>query len=479
MHKKIAVIGAGAAGMMAAGRAAELGAEVTLYEKNRTLGRKLLITGKGRCNLTNACDQTTFIANVLRNPRFLYTAVSRFSPEDTMAFFEAHGVPLKVERGNRVFPLSDRSADVVAALRRYLAENGVRLVNVRVNGISSGRVSENSGNAGIHDLAPVPLDLPSSFAPGRAETDGPSKTDGTAGPLSGASFSDVPHDKEERTPLLWVAAGGKKFPYDAVILATGGCSYPLTGSTGDGFAFARSLGHSVTPLRGSLVPLVCREDICRRLQGLSLRNVSVRALDETGRTVFSDFGELLFTHYGLTGPVILSLSAFLPDIGERLYRVVIDLKPALTEAELDRRLLSDFARYGGRDFVNGLDDLLPRKLIEPFVLLTGISPHKKIRDIGRDERKKIVFLLKNLTLTILRARPIEEAIVTAGGVSVREVDPKTMASKSVPGLYFAGEILDVDAYTGGFNLQIAFSTGRLAAESALTAPAAKEEKRAK
>ncbi len=406
MRKRIAVVGGGAAGMMAAGRAAELGAAVTLFERNRMTGKKLLITGKGRCNLTNACDRETFIANVPQNPRFLYTAISRFSPADTMAFFEAWGVPLKVERGNRVFPQSDRSSDVAAALGRYLSEHYVRLVNARVTGIS---------------------------------------------PLA-EGFS--------------VETGERQATFDAVIVATGGCSYPRTGSTGDGYDFARSLGLKVTPLRPSLVPLECKEGLCRELQGLSLRNVAVRAYDGD-KLVFEDFGELLFTHFGLTGPTILSMSAHLPEVGKKPYRVSIDLKPALDEAALDRRLLSDFSKYSNRNFSNGLDDLLPQKLIAPFVRLSGISPFRKMNEITKTERRSLVSLLKNFSVTVLRARPIDEAIVTSGGVSVKEIDPKTMAAKKVKGLYFAGELLDVDAYTGGFNLQIAFSTARLAAEGAV------------
>lgn len=409
MKKRIAVIGGGAAGLMAAGRAAELGGAVTLYERNRTTGRKLLITGKGRCNVTNACDRTTFIANVMRNPRFLYTAISRFSPEDTMSFFEERGVALKVERGNRVFPVSDKSGDIVMALRRYIEEGHVHVVNARVKAV-----------------------LP-----------------------EGESLSVL---TEER-----------KVPYDAVILATGGRSYPLTGSTGDGYAFAEALGLTVTPQHGSLVPLECAEKLCRELQGLSLRNVAVKAFDAGGKAVFEDFGELLFTHFGLTGPTVLSMSAHLDDIGQKPYKVTIDLKPALDEATLDKRLLSDFAKYPNRNFSNSLGDLLPQKLIAPFIRLTGISPYKKVNEITREERKKMVTLLKSLSFTVTGARPIEEAIVTSGGIDVKELDPKTMAAKKVRGLYAAGEVIDVDAYTGGFNLQIAFATARLAAEGAISA----------
>lgn len=405
--KRVAVIGGGAAGMMAAGYLGELGALVTLYERNRKTGAKLLITGKGRCNVTNASDIPTFINNVMRNPRFLYTALSRFGSEDTMSFFEDRGVPLKVERGNRVFPESDQSADIVMALRRYLEASGVKTVFARVQNIVK----------------------------------------------TGVGFL--------------VETSERSVPFDAVIIATGGKSYPKTGSTGDGYRFAETLGHTVTPLFASLVPLECEEGICRALQGLSLRNVAVSALDENGKVVFDDFGELLFTHFGISGPTVLSMSAHLRDIGKKKYKVSIDLKPALDEATLDKRLLSDFSKYPNRNFDNALGDLLPKKLIEPFVRLVGIPPYKKVNEITKEERRRMISILKHFTLTVRRTRPLDEAIVTAGGVDVREVNPKTMESKLVPGLFFAGEVLDVDAYTGGFNLQIAFSTARLAAEGAL------------
>ena len=405
--KRIAVIGGGAAGMMAAGYLATLGADITLYERNRKTGAKLLITGKGRCNVTNACDIPTFINNVMRNPRFLYTALSRFSPEDTVSFFESAGVPLKVERGNRVFPVSDNAADIVMALRHYVSDNGVKTVFARVQEI----VKEGDG--------------------------------------------------------FRVLTSERAVPFDAVIIATGGKSYQKTGSTGDGYHFAKAFGHTVTPLHGSLVPLECEEGLCRALQGLSLRNVGVKAYDESGKAVYDDFGELMFTHFGITGPTVLSMSAHLHDIGRKKYTVSIDLKPALDEATLDKRLLSDFAKYPNCNFDNALGDLLPKKLIEPYVRLVGISPFKKVNEITKEERRRMIEVLKHLTLTVKRTRPIEEAIVTSGGVDVREINPKTMESKLVPGLFFAGEVLDVDAYTGGFNLQIAFSTARLAAEGAL------------
>ncbi len=403
---KIAVIGGGAAGLMAAGRAAELGASVTLFEKNKMTGRKLLITGKGRCNLANACDIKTFISNIPTNPRFMYTAINNFTPEDSMAFFEGLGVPLKTERGNRVFPESDKSSDVVSALRKYCASNSVRVINATVKKI--GKVGD-------------------SFV---VETD-------------------------------------RQSYFDKVIIATGGRSYPLTGSTGDGYLFARSFGIDVVPTRPSLVPLECEERYTASMQGLSLKNVAVTAFDENGRAVYRDFGEMLFTHFGVSGPVILSMSAHLSDIGKNKYKIFIDLKPALDEAMLDKRILSDFSKYSNKIFLNSLSDLLPSKMISVFVKLSGVSPLKKVNEITKKERLEIVKLMKAFPLTVKKTRPIDEAIITSGGVAVSEIDPRTMQSKKVEGLYFVGEVIDVDAYTGGFNLQIAFSTARLAAEKAI------------
>lgn len=400
---RVAVVGGGAAGLMAAGYAAELGAKVTLFEKNRSFGKKLLITGKGRCNLTNACDEATFIKNVLRNPRFLYTAIHRFSPADTMAFFEEAGVPLKVERGNRVFPVSDRSGDIVNALKRYVEKGGVRPVFAPVTGL----------------------------------------------------FADGQH---------WmVATEHRRTAFDAVILATGGKSYPLTGSTGDGYRFAQALGLTVVPPRPSLVPLTSPDRICRDLQGLSLKNVGVTACSREGKKLSEDFGELLFTHFGLSGPTILSLSAYLEKELGKGVQVVIDLKPALDEKTLDKRLLQDFSRYSNRLFAHALDDLLPKKMIAPLIGRSAIAPDKRVNEITKEERGHLVHLLKNFTVEVNGTRPLSEAIVTAGGVAVDQVDPRTMQVRTLPGLYLAGEILDVDAYTGGFNLQIAFATARLAA----------------
>ncbi len=407
--RRVIVVGGGAAGMMAAISAAEYGADVLLCERNDRLGKKLRITGKGRCNVTNDCDLNTFLSNVPTNPRFLYAALSGFSTADTMSFFEDLGVPLKTERGRRVFPVSDRAGDVVAALERKCREMGVTLLNRRVQRL----LIENGRACGVV----------------------------------------LGENREEHA--------------DAVILCTGGKSYPLTGSDGDGFRFAEMVGHRVEPAKPSLVPLVARGRFCALLQGLSLKNVSLRIVQvETGKTVYEDFGEMMFTHFGLTGPLILSASAHLADMKPGKYEARIDLKPALDEMTLDARLLSDFSKYQNRDVINALNDLLPQKMIAPFVSLCEIDPRKKIHSVTREERERMVQILKGLRVTLEGFRPIEEAIVTRGGVSVKEVNPKTMESKLIPGLYFAGELLDVDAYTGGFNLQIAFSTGVAAGHAA-------------
>ncbi len=404
----VVIVGGGAAGMMAAITAAERGADVILLERNDRLGRKLHITGKGRCNLTNDCDREEFLSNVPTNPRFLYAALSGFSTEDTKCFFEELGVPLKTERGKRVFPISDKAGDVVFAMERRCRELGVRLERTRVKRI----LTEAQRIVGVQtDKGPIPA--------------------------------------------------------AAVILCTGGCSYPMTGSDGDGHRFAAELGHHVTKLSPSLIPLVASGRLCPSLQGLSLRNVALRAVDvQSGKCLYEDFGELLFTHFGLSGPMALSASAHLADIKPGKYEIQLDLKPALDEKKLDARLLADFETYRNRDFANALGDLLPQKLIEPFIGLCGIPPHKKVNSITREERETIRNHLKCLRIPLQGLRPIAEAIITRGGVDVREVEPKTMRSKLIEGLYFAGEILDVDAYTGGFNLRIAFSTAVAAAKAA-------------
>ena len=400
----LAVVGGGAAGMMAAICAARAGAAVTLLEPNERLGKKVNITGKGRCNVTNDSNCEELLAHVPQNPRFLYSAFSRFDGRDAMAFFEALGVPLKVERGHRVFPVSDRSFDVTAALERELKRLRVKLVRDRAREISveNGCVSAVRGEKGA-------------------------------------------------------------YPACAVVLATGGVSYPATGSTGDGFAMAAALGHTVTPLRGSLVPL--QADGCAELQGLSLRNVGLTVY-ENGKKIHTDFGELLFTHFGVSGPLVLSASAHMRQFGKKQYRLAIDLKPALDEKALDKRLLSDFEKYANSDFRNALGALLPQKLIGAFIDRSGIPPHQKVHDITRAQRETVRALLKRWTVAVAAPMPVESAIVTSGGVKVGEIDPRTMASKKVAGLYFAGEMIDVDAYTGGFNLQIAWATGKAAGEAA-------------
>ena len=408
MQTRVIVVGGGAAGMMAALTAAQNGACVTLLERTGRLGRKLRITGKGRCNVTNDCAANEFLANVMTNPRFMYTALSRFSTADTKDFFESRGVPLKTERGKRVFPMSDRAADIVAALADACREAGVTIVYERVKSLL------------IED-----------------------------GALCGVITSDGEHRA------------------DAVIICTGGKSYPLTGSDGDGYKLAEQAGHTVTPLSPSLVPITAEGSLCPSLQGLSLKNVRLSIVSTAnGKTVFEDFGEMMFTHFGLTGPMVLSASAHLPDIAPGKYEAVIDLKPALDEKTLDARILSDFDKYKNKDFGNALGDLLPQKLIPEIIRLSGIDPHVKVNAVTREQRRALVALFKGLRVKLRGFRPIEEAIVTRGGVSVREVNPKTMESKILPGLYFAGEVLDVDAYTGGFNLQIAFSTAVLAGENA-------------
>lgn len=402
----IIVIGGGAAGLMAAGTAAEEGAHVLLLEKNTRPGRKLAITGKGRCNVTNDCDVSTVLANVPTNPRFLYSALGGCAPADVMAFFEREGVPLKTERGSRVFPASDRALDIVDALCRWVRRSGVQVMHAAAEEILT--------------------------------------ADGQ---------------------VCGVRAGGQELSAEAVILAAGGASYPLTGSDGDGYRFAKATGHMVVPPRPSLVPLVEDGSTCTALMGLSLKNVQLTAF-ENDKKIFTGFGEMLFTHFGLSGPLTLSASAHMRHFGSKRYRVEIDLKPALDEKTLDRRILSDFSEHKNSDFINALGGLLPRKLIPVVVDLAGIDPRCKVHSITKAERAALLRTLKAFPVNISGTRPVAEAIVTTGGVSVREISPKTMESKKCPGLYFAGEVIDVDAYTGGFNLQIAWATGRLAGLSA-------------
>lgn len=408
MKADVLVIGAGAAGMMAAGTAAQRGLRVCLLEKNQKPGRKIGITGKGRCNLTNNCSVQNFIASVPTNGRFLFGAASRFSPSDVMTFFEKLGLPLKTERGSRVFPQSDKAADVVEALTRFVVSCGVRM---------------------IHGKAERLL-----IAGGR---------------IRGAELQN-----------------GETILAENVIVCCGGKSYPATGSTGDGYLFASQAGHTITSLRPSLVPLIARDSDCAEMMGLSLKNIFIHVVDtQDGRVIYEDFGELLFTHFGLSGPVILSASAHMREMSSGRYRIEIDLKPGLSPEKLDARLVRDFQENQNRDFENSLSALLPRLVIPAAVRRSGIPPHLKCNLVTREMRHDFAVLLKSFSVTIDGFRPIEEAVVTSGGVSVKEVNPKTMQSKLVKGLYFAGEVLDVDAYTGGYNLQIAFSTGRLAGNS--------------
>ncbi len=401
----ITVIGGGAAGLMAAISAAERGASVTLIEKNNDLGKKIRITGKGRCNVTNACPTEDIFTNIPTNHNFLYSAIYSFTNYDTMDFFENCGVPLKVERGERVFPVSDKAQDIVSALRKKASELGVRITCDKAVEI----LTENGEVKGV---------------------------------------------KCEKTTFFC----------DSVILATGGKSYPLTGSNGEGYIMAEKLGHTISPIKPALVPIESVEDTVP-LMGLSLKNISVTVFDQKGKKKFSDFGEMLFTHFGMTGPVILSSSSHMGENPEGM-RVEIDLKPALDEASLDKRILRDFEKYQNKNFENSLSDLLPNKMIDYIVARSGIDRYKKVNSITKEERRNLLLALKNLSFTVKKYRPGEEAIVTSGGVNVKEINASTMESRKIKGLFLAGEVIDVDAYTGGFNLQIAFSSGHLAGEKA-------------
>ncbi len=404
MKKTVAVVGGGAAGLMAAYSAAENGNGVILFERNARPARKVMITGKGRCNVTNNCDVETYMRNTPHGSRFMYSAMSAFSCEDTISFFEGRGVPLKTERGNRVFPVADKAVDIVDALVNAVSGAGVKTVNVRVKDI----LTENGKAVGV-----------------RCEN-------------------------------------GKDFFADRVIVATGGASYPVTGSTGDGYEMARSLGHTVTELRPSLVPIMTKESYCSKLCGLSLKNITLSLFEEgKKKPIFSELGEMMFTDFGITGPLVLSASAYI-NKEPGLYGIKLDLKPGLDADALDKRILRDFSAEPNKDFINSLDALLPKRLISVVVHLSGIDGRKKVNGITREERANLVSLLKSLPLSVLRLRPIEEAVVTSGGISLKEINPATMESKLISGLYFAGEVIDVDCFTGGFNLQTAFSTGYLA-----------------
>lgn len=407
--KKVIVIGGGAAGMMAACMAAVEGAHVTLLEKNEKTGKKIYITGKGRCNLTNACQREEFLENVITNPKFLYSAFAQLDNQAVMNFFEKAGCRLKTERGDRVFPVSDHSSDVIAALNGELKKNRVQVM--------------------LHtEVSELLLE---------------------EGSIKGVLLSD-----------------GKKLHADAVIIATGGRSYESTGSTGDGYRFAKQAGHTIKDLRPSLVPFVVKEEWCKKLQGLSLKNVAV-TLKKEKKKIYEGFGEMLFTHFGVSGPLILSASSFYTAkySGQEVL-LTIDLKPAMDREQLDKRILRDFEENAGKQFKNALDKLLPAKLIPVMIELSGIDPHKKTSEVTKKERSRLVELFKELKLTVNGCRGYGEAIITGGGVNVKEIDPKTMGSRLVNGLYFAGEVMDVDALTGGFNLQIAWSTGALAGKSA-------------
>lgn len=408
--KKIVVIGGGAAGLLAAHTAAQSGAQVTLLEKMPQPGKKLRITGKGRCNLTNDAPPAEIIKNLPGNGKFLYSAINAFQSADTIAFFERLGVPTKVERGGRVFPVSDKAADVVDALVCALLEAGVRIVRA----CKAAKILAADGAArGVQ------------------------------------------------------AADGAEYEADAVILATGGASYPATGSSGDGYELARALGHSITPLKPSLVPLETEEEWVKEAQGLSLRNVRLTVLAD-GKKEAELFGEMLFTHFGVSGPLVLSASRAATAALARGAQVdaVIDLKPALTAETLDKRIQRDFEKFSRKQLKNALHELLPAKLIGVAMDLAYLDPEKWVHQITRAERQRLADTLKRLTLTVRGPRPLAEAIVTAGGVSTKEIDPKTLASKLVRGLYFAGEVIDVDGYTGGYNLQAAFSTGYAAGKHA-------------
>lgn len=410
--KKIVIVGGGAAGLLAAYSAAlkyGKSAAITVIEKNERPARKLMITGKGRCNVTNNCGVDTLIANVPKNGKFLFSAFSGFNSGDTMRLFESLGVPLKTERGNRVFPVSDKALDIVDALVGAVKKSGVKLVR----------------GAAVKIIV-------------------------SDGAVIGVKTEDA-----------------EIYPADSVILATGGMSYPLTGSTGDGYKMARELSHTVTELKPSLVPLTVHEGFCSRLAGLTLKNVTLSVFEEgKKKPVFSELGEMLFTHFGISGPLTLSASAHMRKMGKAAYTAYIDLKPALSEDQLDSRILRDFEGEKNKDFANSLDKLLPKSIIPVIIALSGIEPALKVNQITREMRAALCKVIKALPLHITGFRPIEEAIITGGGISVKEINPSTMESKLVKGLYFAGEIIDADAYTGGFNLQIAFSTGFAAGKNA-------------
>ena len=406
--KKVVIIGAGPAGMTAAYSASQNGIDVVLVEKNERVGRKLLITGKGRCNITNNCEVEELIANVNTNGKFLYSAFYTFTNDAVMEMFESLGVRLKTERGNRVFPESDRAMDVVDAMARLIKKKNIKLV-------------------------------------------------------TGKTVKDI-KEKNGKVESV-VLSDGKEIKADAVIIATGGASYQRTGSTGDGYRLAEKLGHKITPLKPSLIGLEIQEDFVSKLKGLSLRNVAINVYGKKNKKIYDDFGEMEFTDYGVDGPIIKSASCIMRDLSKESYKISLDLKPALDHEKLDKRVQRDFQKYINKRFENSLSDLLPSKMIPVVVKLSGIDPATPVNSITKEERRNLVNTIKNIEMHVKRYRPMEEAIVTSGGVKTSEINSSTMESKLVEGLYFAGEVIDVDAYTGGFNLQIAFSTGYLAGMS--------------
>ena len=398
---EVIVIGGGASGMMAAIAAKNNGNDVTLLEKNEKLGKKLFITGKGRCNLTNASDINSHMNNLMSNPKFMYSAFNAFDSDDIISLVEESGVKTKVERGNRVFPNSDKSSDVIKALKKQLDSLGVNVVL----------------NYEVKDIT-----------------------------------------KENEFKI------NDEYTCDSLIIATGGLSYKSTGSTGDGYKWARQFNHKTTKTYPSLVPFNIKEDYCKELQGLSLKNVNLKLI-KGDKTLYEDLGEMIFTHFGVSGPLVLSASSFVADKMEDGYIISIDLKPALDEATLDKRILRDFDKYKNKNFNNSLNDLLPKKLIPIIIRLSGIDEYKKVNEITKEERQRLVGLIKNLEFSIDSLRGYDEAIITKGGIDVKEINPKTMESKIVPGLYFVGEVLDLDSLTGGYNLQLAWSTGYVAGNS--------------
>lgn len=404
-YTDLVVVGGGAAGLMCAYTAAERGLSVTILDPNNQLGRKVRITGKGRCNVTNNCDIKTFMSNVPGDARFLYSALNRLSPEDTIAFFENHGLPLKTERGNRVFPQSDNANDVAGLMAQLCHRAGVKVIKTTAKDIL------------VED-----------------------------GCVTGVKIS------------------GGIIPCRAAAVCTGGLSYPLTGCKGDGLKWAKALGHTIVPTRPSLIPLESDDEYCAQLQGFALKNVCLYAYEDD-KLIYKEMGEMLFTHFGVSGPLVLSASAHMRKMGQAKYRLEIDLKPALDEKKLDARILKDFQKFSNREFRNALGDLAGRAMIPVLIELSGIPGEMKVNSITHEQRMKLLHLFKAFPVSISGMRPIAEAIVTSGGVSTKEVNPRTMESKLVSGLYFAGEVLDLDAYTGGFNLQIAWSTAYVAGNS--------------